>query len=71
MVLYAYEKGHDVAIFTTGVGWTIDDVERIKHIKFNKQEKENGGFCLHLPDADLIAKHPITNNLIRYIHFYI
>lgn len=64
MVLYAYEKGHDIAIFTTGVGWTLDDVERIKDIQFNKQEKENGGFCLHLPDAELIAKHPITNNLI-------
>ena len=62
MLLYAHEKGHDVAVFTTGVGWTLDDVERIKHINFTK--KENGGFCLHLPDKDLIAKHPITNNLI-------
>ena len=63
MLLYAYEKGHPVAVFTTGVGMTLEDVERIKDVKFSTGV--NAGFCLHLPDREMIAKHPITNNLIE------
>lgn len=69
MLLYAHEKGHPISVFTTGVGMTPDDVYRIKDIPF--AGNPNGGFILHLPDAERIAKHPINKNLIRvYEAFY-
>ena len=54
MLLYAHEQGHPVSAFSTGVGMTLDDVERIKDIPFT--QGPNGGFCLHLPDQELILK---------------
>jgi FkbM family methyltransferase len=63
MLIYASQQGHPIAAFTTGVGMTVEDVERIKDIKFDKGE--NGGLCLHIPDQELIAKHPITPRLIE------
>jgi tetratricopeptide (TPR) repeat protein len=65
MILYAYEKGHPIAIFTTAVGMTLDDVERIKHIPFD--DGPNGGFTLHLPDAEHLAKHPVTKSYIKVL----
>ena len=65
MLLYAHEQGHPVSAFSTGVGMTLDDVERIKDIPFT--QGPNGGFCLHLPDQELIAKHPITPRYIEVI----
>tara|TARA_Y100000034_G_C6870091_1_gene397103 strand:- start:111 stop:923 length:813 start_codon:yes stop_codon:yes gene_type:complete len=37
------DKNHKINIFTTGVGMTLEDVQKIKHIKFSS-------FMLHLPD---------------------
>jgi FkbM family methyltransferase len=65
MLLYAYEQGHPVSAFTTGIGMNIEDIDRIKHIPFN--EGPNGGFCLHLPDEERIAKHPITKRYIEVL----
>lgn len=65
MLLYAHEQGHPVSAFSTGVGMTLEDVERIKDIPFT--QGPNGGFCLHLPDQELIAKHPITKRYIDVI----
>lgn len=78
MVLYAYEKGHPIAIFTTGVGMSIEDFERIKHIPFSLGPENakistkgtpiyNGGFTLHLPDNENYAKHPITDKYIQLL----
>jgi hypothetical protein len=65
MLLYAYEQGHPVSAFTTGVGMTVEDVERLKDVKFTTGP--NGGFCLHLPDQERIAKHPITPRYLEVI----
>lgn len=65
MLLYAYEQGHPVSAFTTGVGMTVQDVERLKDVKFTTGP--NGGFCLHLPDQERIAKHPITPRYLEVI----
>jgi len=65
MLLYAYEQGHPVSAFTTGIGMTIEDVDRIKHIPFN--EGPNSGFCLHIPDEERIAKHPITKRYLEVL----
>ena len=65
MLLYAYKQGHPVSAFTTGVGMTVEDVERLKDVKFTTGP--NGGFCLHLPDQERIAKHPITPRYLEVI----
>jgi FkbM family methyltransferase len=65
MLLYAYEQGHPISAFTTGIGMTVEDIDRIKHIPFN--EGPNGGFCLHVPDEERIAKHPITKRYIEVL----
>ena len=78
MILYAHEKGHAISIFTTGVGMTIEDFDKIKHIPFSGGPVEplvgylghpinNGGFTLHLPDNELYAKHPITDKYIKLL----
>lgn len=67
MLLYAHEKGHPVSIFTTGVGLTIKDYKRIKHIPYAGEP--NGGFTLHIPDADRKAKHPITESYVELIEY--
>lgn len=63
MVLYAHERGHPVSVFTTGVGMSVEDMERIAHVPF--AGNPNGGFTFHLPDSELLAKHPITPGYIR------
>ena len=68
MVLYAHEKGHPVSVFTTGIGMSIDDIERIKHIPF--AGNPNGGFVLHLPDQERKAKHPITKRYVEVIEHF-
>jgi FkbM family methyltransferase len=68
MVLYAHEKGHPISIFTTGIGMSIDDIERIKHIPF--AGNPNGCFTLHLPDQERKAKHPITKRYIEVIEHF-
>jgi hypothetical protein len=65
MILYAHEKGHPISIFTTGIGMSIEDISRIKHIPFAGYP--NGGFVLHLPDQEKRAKHPITKSYIELL----
>ena len=65
MLMYAHDNGHPVSIFTTGIGMSLDDIERIKHVPF--AGNPNGGFVLHLPDQERKAKHPITDRYIKVI----
>lgn len=44
MLLWAYSKGHRVAVYTTLAGMTIQDVEKISQRPLYE-------FCIHLPDA--------------------
>ena len=60
MIVMAHELGHPVSVFTTGVGMSVEDVNKIKDIPF--AGNPNGGFTLHLPDQDRIAKHPLNKN---------
>ena len=39
-----------------------EDVYRLRHVKFD--DGPNGSFCLHLPDEERIAKHPINANFL-------
>jgi len=65
MLLYAHEKGHPISVFTTLVGVSIEDIERIKHIPF--AGNPNGGFVVHLPDQERRAKHPLTKKFISTV----
>ena len=61
MVEYAHFRGHQVSAFSTGIGMKLEDVERLAKIPWTTGP--NGGFCLHLPDAERIAEHPISDRL--------
>ena len=65
MLLYAYEQGHRISVFTTAVGMKLKDVERIKDIPFCGGP--NGGFTLHLPDKERLAKHPVTSTYVKVV----
>ena len=65
MLLYANEQGHRVSVFTTAVGMSLKDVERIKDIPYCGGP--NGGFTLHLPDKERLAKHPVNKTYIKVI----
>ena len=65
MMVYAHEQGHRISVFTTAVGMTLEDVEKIKHIPFCGGP--NGGFTLHLPDQEKRAKHPVTEKYIKVV----
>lgn len=80
MVLYAYEKGHQIAVFTTGIGMTIEDIDTLKTIKYPLGPKNpligsnglpmlNGGFTLHLPDNEGYSKHKITKKYIEFLEY--
>lgn len=69
MVEYAHYEGHPVSAFSTGVGMKVEDVDIIEEIPWTTGP--NGGFCLHLPDKERIAKHPLSKKLTKvYERFY-
>ena len=63
MLLYAHEQGHPISVFTTGVGVSIEDLERIVDVPYHGNP--NGGFTLHLPDSEMLARHPITPGYLQ------
>lgn len=67
MLLYAHEKGHPISVFTTAVGMSVEDVERIKNVPF--AGPPNGGFTLHLPDEEGLAKHPISKRYLEVLSY--
>lgn len=68
MLLYAHEQGHPISVFTTGIGMSIEDVQKIKNIPY--APNPNGGFVLHLPDQERLAKHPISKKYIEVLEYF-
>lgn len=68
MLLYANEQGHPISVFTTGVGVSVEDLEAIAHVPF--AGNPNGGFVLHLPDSEMLARHPITPGYIKTLEWF-
>ena len=64
MIVHAYEEGHGVQLFTTLVGCTYDDYERIKNVEFSR-------ILLHLPDANGVAKIPITREYCELLPIFL
>jgi len=67
MLLYAHEQGHPISVFTTGVGVSIEDLERIVDVPYHGNP--NGGFTLHLPDSEMLARHPITPGYLQTLEW--
>lgn len=60
MLLYAARRGHLIAVYTTLVGMTASDFERIKEVDFDY-------FVLHLPDSEGNTVIPITPDYLRLL----
>jgi radical SAM protein with 4Fe4S-binding SPASM domain len=60
MLLMAHEQGHNIQVYTTCSGMSLDDVQRMKGIEFIH-------FCLHLPDADGIMKIEINDYYLSVV----
>lgn len=60
MVLKAHEKGHELAVFTTCVGMTLNDVDRMIGLPFRH-------FCMHLPDTDGLMKMTVTPEYLEVL----
>ncbi len=58
MVLHTHERGHEIAVFTTAVGMSIADVEKIKSIPFSH-------FKVHLPDTERYSKIEIDDSYLE------
>ncbi len=67
MLLHAHDQGHPISVFTTGVGVNIEDLEAVAHVPF--AGNPNGGFVLHLPDSEMLARHPITPGYIKTLEW--
>lgn len=60
MLLYAHEKGYEIAVYTTAVGMTPLDVEKIESIPFRI-------FSVHLPDKEKYSKIEVNDNYLETI----
>ncbi len=60
MVLYAHEQGFKIVVYTTLVGMTSVDLERIAHIPFEE-------FVLHIPDDASNAHIDVTPEYIALL----
>lgn len=60
MLLYAHERGHDIAVYTTTVGMTTSDVENFESIPFRH-------FNVHLADKERYSKIEINDNYLETI----
>jgi len=65
MIVYAYEKGYrPIELFSTLLGMTLQDIDKIKNIPFDK-------IALHLPDIDGNSKIPVTPNYVEVLKSFL
>jgi Iron-sulfur cluster-binding domain len=60
MVLHVVDKGHVTVVYTTAMGMTMQDVERLKGLRFKH-------LCLHLPDAEGRMTLPVTDDYLEVL----
>lgn len=61
MLLYAYERGHNIHVYTTLVGMTQEDFLRIRHLDF-------ANFVLHIPDQENNSKFVLNDSYIKLLN---
>lgn len=62
MLMYAYGKGYPLAVYTTLMGFTLSDFERIKDIPFEE-------FVVHLPDQQDNSNIRITDEYLEVLSY--
>ena len=60
MILYAYEKGHSLMLYTTLQGATIEDYEKLKDVKY-------AVVTIHLPDCEAKSTFRITDEYLNVL----
>ncbi len=60
MLLYAARRGHIITVYTTLVGMTAMDFERIRDVPFDY-------FVLHLPDTEGHSSIPVTSEYLSLL----
>ena len=60
MILYAHEKGHPLALYTTLQGATMEDYERLRGIPFEV-------VTIHLPDCEGRSHFKITDEYLEVL----
>lgn len=60
MILYAAEKGHPLALYTTLQGATMEDYERLKDVRYEV-------VTIHLPDREKRSHFKITDEYLELL----
>lgn len=60
MLLYAHQRGHQVRVFTTLVGMTLEDFETIESVPL-------ASFWVHLPSVQWSSKIRITEDYLKLL----
>jgi hypothetical protein len=60
LILYAFDSGHKISIFSTLVGLELHDIDKIKHIPFVN-------FHVHLPDSSNYAKIAVNKKYLAVL----
>lgn len=63
MILYAYEKGFPLALYTTLQGATMEDYERLKHVQYEV-------VTIHLPDAEKRSHFRVTEEYLEVLEAF-
>lgn len=61
MILYAAEKGHPLALYTTLQGATEEDYQKLKNVKYEVT-------TIHVPDCDNRSTFNITDEYLELLH---
>lgn len=60
MILYAYNKGHSIHVYTTLQGMSRDDYLKIRDLELKS-------FVLHIPDSEYNSKFKITDSYLNLL----
>lgn len=60
MILYAYEKGHRLALYTTLQGATIEDYEKLKDVRYEV-------VTIHIPDREQSGHFNVTDDYLELL----
>lgn len=63
MIVYAYEKGYKISLYTTLVGMTDEDLEKIQNVKFDR-------VVVHIPDKENNSKFIITDDFLHNLKMF-
>lgn len=63
MILYAADRGHPLALYTTLQGATVEDYERLKDVRFEV-------VTIHLPDQDGRSHFRITDEYLEVLKLW-